>query len=132
MTEIVMPKTKKGQETFNEIVHAAEQCFSKQGYYKATIKDITQEAGVGLGTFYLYFPNKISCYRYLLQSYSLQIRKTISKRIRGLTSRRDIEKIGLMVFLEIVRDKQYMYNIIWEALMIDRGLLRQYPLPLFV
>lgn len=31
----------------------------------------TEEAGVGLGTFYIYFESKLVCYEYLLRQYSM-------------------------------------------------------------
>ena len=32
--------------------------FAEQGYHEASIVKITERAGVGLGTFYLYFDSK--------------------------------------------------------------------------
>lgn len=100
--------------------------YYEKGYHKATIKDITTKAEIGLGTFYIYFNDKKSLYVYLLSDYSRFIRKAISKRIAHLTDRRDVEREGLVAFLEIVRDNQYMYSIIWESLYIDRQLFIDY------
>lgn len=126
MTGIELPKTKKGRETFNALVEAAGQQFYLKSYHGATIKDITEAAGVGLGTFYIYFDSKLTCYAYLLRQYSHKIRRTISERVEGLTAQREIERVGLQVFLEMVRDDQHMYNIIWESLMVDPELFKEY------
>lgn len=40
------------------ILNACTTVFSKKGYYKSTIEDIAQEAGIGKGTVYLYFSTK--------------------------------------------------------------------------
>lgn len=40
------------------ILNACISVFSKNGYYKSTIEDIAQEAGIGKGTVYLYFSTK--------------------------------------------------------------------------
>ncbi|WP_090441729.1 TetR/AcrR family transcriptional regulator [Natronincola peptidivorans] len=51
-------KTKKGQETRNHIIQAAEQLFMEKNVSKVTISEIGQRAGVAKGTFYLYFESK--------------------------------------------------------------------------
>ena len=121
MTGIEYPKTQKGQETFAALVETAGKQFYKKTYHGSTIKDITEETGVGLGTFYIYFKSKLVCYEYLLRQYSHKIRSNIAQRIEGLTSQREIEKVGLMVFLEMVRDDQHMYNIIWDLFWLNQN-----------
>ena len=51
-------KTKKGEETYNNILEAAEQLFSEKSVSKVTINDIVQRTGIAKGTFYLYFESK--------------------------------------------------------------------------
>lgn len=126
MPLVNMPKTQRGQETLDNLCAAAERVFYKKGYHNSTIKDITSEANIGLGTFYIYFNDKKSLYVHLLSDYSKFIRKAISKKISHLTDRRDIEREGLVAFLEVVRDNQYIYNIIWESLYIDKKLFVGY------
>ncbi len=40
------------------ILHSAMQVFSRKGFHDSTMEDVAQEAGVGKGTVYLYFPSK--------------------------------------------------------------------------
>lgn len=126
MPLVHQPKTARGQETLDNISQAAERVFYEKGYHASTIKDITSEANVGLGTFYIYFDDKKSLYTYLVSSYSKVIRGYISKKIANLSDRRDIEREGLRAFLEVVRDNQYIYNIIWESLYIDKQIFIDY------
>ncbi len=51
-------KIKKGEETRNHIIQAAEQLFMEKSASKVTISEIVQRAGVAKGTFYLYFESK--------------------------------------------------------------------------
>ena len=51
-------KTKKGEETRNHIIEAAEKLFMEKSVSKVTISEIVQHAGVAKGTFYLYFDSK--------------------------------------------------------------------------
>lgn len=41
-----------------QIFHAAKMVFSEKGFYKTSIADIIQRAGIARGTFYLYFKSK--------------------------------------------------------------------------
>lgn len=41
-----------------EIINAAIRVFSEKGYRNTKVQDITQEAGISTGTFYIYFSNK--------------------------------------------------------------------------
>jgi len=51
-------KTSKSQATKSRILFVAKQVFANKGFNHTTIKDITQAAGLGYGTFYLYFKDK--------------------------------------------------------------------------
>ncbi|MCM8808806.1 MAG: TetR/AcrR family transcriptional regulator [Candidatus Omnitrophica bacterium] len=42
----------------NVIMKVAEKLFSKKSYSKTTVEEITKRAGIGKGTFYLYFKDK--------------------------------------------------------------------------
>lgn len=126
MSLVNQPKTQRGQDTLENLCRAAEMMFYEKGYHGSTIKDITSEAGIGLGTFYIYFNDKKSIYVYLLSRYSEFIRNQINQKISKLTDRLEIEKQGLIAFLEVVTDNQYIYNIIWESLYIDRQLFVNY------
>ena len=52
------PRTARGTRTRAKLLQAAETVFASVGYHEASIVKITEEAGVGLGTFYLYFEGK--------------------------------------------------------------------------
>lgn len=121
-----VPKTKRGEKTLNKIIKSAEMNFLEQGYYNTSIINITQGAGIGLGTFYVYFEDKMSVYKYLLLQYSHQIRKQIAIAIDGLTDRKEIERVGLKTYLEYIKENPHIYNIIWESLYIDKTLFQHY------
>ncbi len=126
MKLINQPKTERGEKTLKSIISAAETVFRDKGYNGATVKDIACEAGVSVGTIYIYFVDKKSIYDYLIQEYSFFIRSEIANRTSGLKTRKEVEREGLLVFLEIVRDKRHIYNIIWESLYIDPEKFNDY------
>lgn len=55
---VAEPKTQKSKHTKARILAIAKDVFEKRGFQKATVKDITSAAGLGYGTFYLYFKDK--------------------------------------------------------------------------
>lgn len=126
MKLINQPKTERGEKTLKAIIEAAEMVFREKGYNGTTVKDISEQAGVSVGTIYIYFVDKKSIYEHLLTSYSHYIRSEISKRTANLKTRREVEREGLLVFLEIVRNKKHIYNIIWESLYIDKEKFLDY------
>ena len=60
------PLTKRGEATRRRLLEAAEVVFADQGYHEASIVKITERAGIGLGTFYLYFDSKQSIFEALV------------------------------------------------------------------
>ncbi len=53
-----LPKSAKAQRTRQKILQAARVIFAERGFAKATAEEISTRAGVGYGTFYLYFADK--------------------------------------------------------------------------
>lgn len=47
------------------MMQAALRVFADKGYHAATIRDIVAAAGVAVGTFYFYFPDKETLFAYL-------------------------------------------------------------------
>lgn len=120
------PKTEKGQETLDRILEETERLFSEKGYYHTSIKDITDAAEVGTGTFYIYFDSKLSLYKVILEEYGKNIRQYIAKHVEGSTNRKEAERMGIEAFINLVRKRPSMYNVIWQALYIDEQLFIDY------
>jgi AcrR family transcriptional regulator len=52
------PKQARSKQTKEKIIQAAIQLFEERGYEKTTSNDIAAEAGVSVGSFYVYFTDK--------------------------------------------------------------------------
>ena len=52
------PKQARSKKTKEKIVQAAIRLFEERGYEKTTSNDIASEAGVSVGSFYVYFSDK--------------------------------------------------------------------------
>ena len=126
MSKVNIPKTAKGQETLDNICHAAETLFGNKGYYNTSIGDIAKLANIAPGTIYIYFKDKLSIFRYLIQDLSRNLRKEIAIATANCSSRYDKEYIGFRVFFDFAKKHTGFYKIIWEALFVDKELFRQY------
>lgn len=124
--EVKIPTTRNGKATFNLIVENTIELFYKQGYHNTTIVNITDLAGIGAGTFYLYFPNKLVLYKYILKQIQHDIRKAISERVATVEGRFEKEKEGVKTFIKYAIEYPHSYNIIWESLYIDKNLFVDY------
>lgn len=126
MEGVNLPKTAKGQETLERICRAAEELFADKGYYNTSVIDITTAAGVAPGTFYIYFTDKISVFRYLLVNLGRTLRREIEAASAGCKTRYEQEYTGFKTFFDFVRKHRGLYKIIWEAQFVDNDLFRDY------
>ena len=124
--EITLPKTRKAKEKFEKIIAAADNEFFLNGYEKTTIATIAAAADIAVGTFYLYFKDKISLYYYLLFDYQKRITKYLASKIKNFETRYEKERLGLIAWLEFVNENPHTYNIIFQSLIIDRNLFVDY------
>ncbi len=101
--------------TRSRILASAEKLFSERGFRKTQISDITREAGVGLGTYYLYFETKFDVLRELVKRINSALRFHIKKVLRNFEDRRDAEIAGYHAFLRFFEVHRGVYRIVREA-----------------
>lgn len=123
---IVEPKSERGKQTLESLREAAKVVFAKKGYAGARISDITKEAGVAVGSFYVYFENKLDIFRYTLDSISHDIRKESAIAIQGLEKRVDIERAGVVSYLEYAVKNPSLFTILTESLFADPDFYKKY------
>ena len=109
------PKTKKGQEKFNKIIESSIETIAKLGYSNASVGEITRNAGVSYGLFYLYFRDKDDLLDELVKKYNQEKRKYIHDTISGIEGRISIEKAGFHAFIDWVKGNTYLFQILLEA-----------------
>ncbi len=125
-TPVHDPPTRKGRRTRQRLLDAAEQVFGDVGYERAAIADITRQAGVALGTFYVYFPSKLAIFRELVNELGHGLRRRLAEAVTGLEGRLEIERAGCTAFLEFVGAHRSLYRIVRQAEFVDERLFRDY------
>ncbi|MFA6645198.1 MAG: TetR/AcrR family transcriptional regulator [Bacilli bacterium] len=123
---VFYPKAKRGKVTFRRLIDAATKVFYERGYANSTIADIAQEAGVAVGTIYIYFKDKYTIYFQVLKDFQNQIREHLNNHIKEAHTRREKERAGIRAWLEFVLEHRRAYEMIWESLYIDRRLFDDY------
>jgi AcrR family transcriptional regulator len=74
-----VPQQERSRETKRRLIVAGERLFSLKGFHNTTSKEIATEAGVAIGSFYAYFPDKKALFIDVLKSHSQQFLDSISK-----------------------------------------------------
>ena len=118
--------TKKAKETRQKLLHAAEKVLGKKGYYETSVVNITQEAGVGLGTFYNYFQTKKEIFEALIQQYNRDLRLVIKEEMQGAKNHEEAQRRGFQGFFNWVKNQPEIYSIVQQAVVVDQELYRWY------
>jgi AcrR family transcriptional regulator len=113
------PRT-KGESTRQAIFRAAERVIGRHGINRASISEITREAGVALGTFYVYFESKGDLIEGLVKYINSQMRRELQRRVARTKDRREAERVGMIAFYEFLRKHREIYRVVPECEMIDR------------
>jgi len=119
-----MPRTARGVETKRKLIAAAEQVFSRVGYADASISRITDAAGIGQGTFYLYFDSKLQIFDELVEDLNHRVRMAMSEASAATENRIDSERAGFRAFFQFTADHPALYRVIREAEFVSPGALR--------
>ncbi|WP_051191571.1 TetR/AcrR family transcriptional regulator [Microbacterium luticocti] len=118
------PLTKRGEATRRRLLEAAEHVFADQGYHEASIVKITERAGIGLGTFYLYFDSKQAVFESLVVDLNQRVRHSMAEAMAGAATRIDAERAGFAGFFRFTAEHPALYRIVREAEFVSPEMLR--------
>jgi AcrR family transcriptional regulator len=121
MTETILkgtdgrPLAAKGQRTRARQLEAAERVIAELGYNDASIVKITEAAGVGQGTFYLYFSGKAEIFDELVRDLNHRVRRAMTEAAAQGGSRIESELLGFRAFFRFTAEHPALYRIIRQA-----------------
>ncbi|QKJ19207.1 TetR/AcrR family transcriptional regulator [Microbacterium hominis] len=118
------PLTKRGEATRGRLLEAAEAVFAEQGYHEASIVKITERAGIGLGTFYLYFDSKQTIFEALVIDLNRRVRHSMTEAMAGASSRLEAERAGFAGFFRFTAEHPALYRVVREAEFVSPEVLR--------
>lgn len=120
------PRTARGAETKRRIFAAAEEIFSEQGYLQASVSRITERAGVGQGTFYLYFASKLDLFEALVDDLNQRVRHAMTEGAARGTTRAQAEAEGFRAFFAFTAEHPALYRVVREAEQVAPGAMRRH------
>jgi AcrR family transcriptional regulator len=110
----------KGEKTRRLIFNAAEKVLGRCGVNRANIAEITREAGVAQGTFYIHFDSKRDLVEGFVKYINHKLRQELQRYVSTMTDRRDAEQAGVLAFFEFLRRHRGIYRVVPEFEMIGK------------
>jgi AcrR family transcriptional regulator len=129
MTDVVLGAngrtlSARGVETRTRLIEAAEEVFGELGYHEASIVKITEAAGVGQGTFYLYFASKKDVFDELVRDLNRRVRHAMKEASSQGATRVDAELLGFRAYFHFTGEHPALYRIIRQAEFVSPEMLR--------
>lgn len=109
------PLSSRGARTRRRLLEAAERVFAEFGYHDASIVKLTEGAGVGQGTFYLYFSSKKEIFDELVLDLNRRVRHAMTEASAGAGTRAEREVLGFSAFFRFTAEHPALYRIIRQA-----------------
>jgi len=107
--------TARGERTRHRLLEAAERVFAEVGYHEASIVKITEAAGVGQGTFYLYFESKKAVFDEVVLDLNSRVRHAMTEAAAKGSTRAESELLGFGAFFRFTADHPALYRIVRQA-----------------
>jgi AcrR family transcriptional regulator len=120
------PRTARGTRTRAKLLEAAETMFASVGYHDASIVKITEQADVGLGTFYLYFQGKQAIFDEVVEDLNRRVRHAMTEAAKSAGNRLEAERAGFKAFFRFTAEHPALYRIIRQAEFVSPGALRMH------
>ena len=117
-------RTKRGEATLRRLLEAAEEVLAELGYHEASIVKITERAGIGLGTFYLYFDSKQTIFEATVIDLNRRVRRSMAEAMQAAGSRLEAERAGFAGFFRFTAEHPALYRVVREAELVSPEVLR--------
>jgi AcrR family transcriptional regulator len=116
------------QDKHQRIIRAARELFSEKDFHEVTVEEVSEQAGVGKGTVYLYFPSKESLFVEVIHDGILELRGEVEHSLRGVKKPAEkIEKIVEINLTYLERNESFFKAFARGEVQL-RGLLTEIPL----
>ena len=131
MTDVAAPTgadgralSARGTRTRQRLLEAAERVFGELGYHDASIVKLTEAAGVGQGTFYLYFGSKQEVFDELVRDLNRRVRHAMKEASSRGQTRLEAELLGFEAYFRFTAEHPALYRIIRQAEFVSPKMLR--------
>lgn len=121
-----MPRT-KSEAKRKAILEAAAKVFAQKGYHPTSVADLAKEVGMGLGTFYRYFKNKLDVFHAVIDQVLIEVSTVVAAELPTESEslkqyRAQVERVGMGLFGAFNQNRQLARLLFIEAPGIDAAL----------
>lgn len=109
------PKSDRGKYKLRKLTESAITVIGTKGFSEASVSEITRNAGVSYGLFYLYFKNKEDLLDELVKKYNHELRYYLKSKTGSIADRIEMEKEGFKAFFVWVHSNMSFFRILLEA-----------------
>ena len=120
------PLSSRGALTRRRLLEAAEEVFAELGYHDASIVKLTEAAGVGQGTFYLYFASKKEIFDELVLDLNHRVRQAMTEAASQGETRAEREILGFTAFFRFTAEHPALYRIVRQAEFVSPEMLHRH------
>lgn len=110
------------QDTREKLIEAGKKVIFRKGFHGARVSDITSEAGLAHGTFYIYFKSKEEFLLNLLYSLREEILTLVEEGKEAISEGRAGEGVEIVFFRPfelMIREKELAKILFFEAVCTD-------------
>jgi AcrR family transcriptional regulator len=113
------PRTSRGERTQAKILDAARVVFDRDGYAGSRILDIAEEAGVALGTFYVYFDDKDDVLAMLLDDVFQDLFTAARAPYLDSDGPEEVLRGSIRDYMTVYRRNRHLMRTLMEAATTD-------------
>ena len=124
-----MPRNARSEQSRRQVLDAALQLFSTQGYRATNVREIADAASVSTGSVYHHFPDKETIFRTLLDEFWVIVESQRYPFTRALTRGRfpdNIEQLGGAARDSVREFRQYIALIYVDVIEFDGTHIRKF------
>ncbi|MFZ3033158.1 MAG: TetR/AcrR family transcriptional regulator [Parvibaculum sp.] len=92
--------SRRKQESRRKLMAAARHLFVERGYHDTRPQDISREAGVGHGTFYLHFEDKLDCFIAFADEATQELDAVLREHLEGKGTLEEVVREILLATIE--------------------------------
>jgi AcrR family transcriptional regulator len=119
------PATERGTATYEALLRAGINVFSRRGFRQASVAEICRRSRVANGTFYQYFPDKEQIFLTLIERLAYQLQMRLQASVAPTASAIEQLQSTLRTHLKFIESQTALYRVFREAEFIHTGLSKQ-------
>ena len=116
---------RRRERTRREILAAAARVLAEKGLHRTKISDITAAADVGVGTFYLHFPDKETLFDAVVDDTVVRLKATVDAARAHAADARDEMLAANAAFFRFAQENREVFKIVFGHAAAYNDLIRR-------